>query len=83
MAQLQRPEIACMNGKLVQWDQVVLHAGSEAIIRGLNVLEGVEAFRRYLPAEVSVFMRLSCVSTTSESDFESAGLRFNSCRAHQ
>lgn len=44
MAQLQRPEIAYMNGKLVQWDQAVLHVGCEAVIRGLNVFEGVKAY---------------------------------------
>jgi len=44
VAQLQRPEIAYMNGKLVQWDQAVLHVGSEAVIRGLNVFEGVKAY---------------------------------------
>ena len=40
MAQLQRPEIAYMNGRLVQWDQAVLHVGSEAVIRGLTSLRG-------------------------------------------
>ena len=44
MAQLQRPELAYMNGKLVPWDQAVLHVGSEAVIRGLNVFEGVKAY---------------------------------------
>jgi len=44
VAQLQRPEIAYMNGKLVQWDQAVLHVGCEAVIRGLNVFEGVKAY---------------------------------------
>lgn len=44
MAQLQRPEMAYMNGKLVQWDQAVLHVGCEAVIRGLNVFEGVKAY---------------------------------------
>ena len=44
MAQLQRPEIAYMNGRLVQWDQAVLHVGSEAVVRGLNVFEGVKAY---------------------------------------
>jgi branched-chain amino acid aminotransferase len=33
-----------MNGKLVQWDQAVLHVGCEAVIRGLNVFEGVKAY---------------------------------------
>ena len=44
MAQLQRPELAYMNGGLVSWEQAVLHVGCEAVTRGLNVFEGVKAY---------------------------------------
>lgn len=44
MAQLQRPELAYMNGKLVRWEEAVLHVGCEAVTRGLNVFEGVKAY---------------------------------------
>ena len=40
MAQLQRPELAYMNGSLVQWDKAVLHVGCEAVTRGLNLAGG-------------------------------------------
>ncbi|MGB4066509.1 MAG: hypothetical protein WBK08_00625 [Nitrospira sp.] len=42
MAQLQRPEFAYLNGKLVLCDEATLHVGCEASIRGLNVLEGIK-----------------------------------------
>jgi branched-chain amino acid aminotransferase len=44
VAQLQRPELAYMNGSLVQWDKAVLHVGCEAVTRGLNVFEGLKAY---------------------------------------
>jgi branched-chain amino acid aminotransferase len=43
---LQRPEFVHMNGKLRSWDEATLHVGSEAAIRGLNVFEGVKAYRQ-------------------------------------
>ena len=44
MAQLQRPEFAYLNGKLVLWDEATLHVGCEASIRGLNVFEGIKGY---------------------------------------
>jgi branched-chain amino acid aminotransferase len=44
MAQLQRPDFAYMNGKLIPWDEAVLHVGCEAVTRGLNVFEGIKGY---------------------------------------
>lgn len=44
MAQLQRPTFAYMKGKLIPWDQATLHIGCEAVIRGLNVFEGLKGY---------------------------------------
>jgi branched-chain amino acid aminotransferase len=44
MAQLQRPDFAYMNGKLIPWEDAVLHVGSEAATRGLNVFEGLKGY---------------------------------------
>ncbi len=44
MIKLQRPEFAYMNGKLVPWDDAVLHVGCEAVTRGLNVFEGIKGY---------------------------------------
>jgi len=44
VAQLQRPEFAYLNGKLVPWDEATLHVGCEASFRGLNVFEGINGY---------------------------------------
>ena len=44
MKKLQRPEFAYMKGKLVPWDEAVIHVGSEAILRGVNVFEGIKGY---------------------------------------
>ena len=44
MAKLQRPDFAYMNGKLIPWDDAVLHVGCEAVTRGLNVFEGLKGY---------------------------------------
>ena len=44
MAQLQRPSLSYMRGKLVPWDQSTLHIGCEAATRGLNVFEGLKGY---------------------------------------
>jgi len=44
VAQLQRPALAFMKGKLVPWDEATLHIGCEAAIRGLNVFEGLKGY---------------------------------------
>ena len=41
---LQRPDLAYMNGKLVPWDEAVLHVGTEAVTRGVNVFEGLKGY---------------------------------------
>ena len=41
---LQRPDFAYMNGKLVPWDEAVLHVGTEAVTRGVNVFEGLKGY---------------------------------------
>jgi branched-chain amino acid aminotransferase len=43
---LQKPEFAYMGGRLQPWDDAMLHVGCEAVIRGLNVFEGVKAYRQ-------------------------------------
>lgn len=47
MVQLQKPEFAYMNGRLIPWDQAVLHISTEAINRGLNVYEGLKGYWRH------------------------------------
>jgi branched-chain amino acid aminotransferase len=44
VAQLQRPALSYMNGKLVSWDESTLHIGCEAATRGLNVFEGLKGY---------------------------------------
>ncbi|MBI4003269.1 MAG: aminotransferase class IV [Nitrospira defluvii] len=44
MAKLQKPKFAFMGGKLRPWDEAVLHIGCEAVMRSLNVFEGVKGY---------------------------------------
>ncbi len=44
MAQLQRPAFSYMKGKLVSWDESLLHIGCEAATRGLHVFEGLKGY---------------------------------------
>lgn len=44
MIKLQTPKFVYKNGKLTKWDDAVLHIGSEAITRGLNVFEGIKGY---------------------------------------
>lgn len=44
MAQLQQPKFVYMGGKLRLWHEAALHVGCEAVIRGLNVFEGVKGY---------------------------------------
>src|SRR4030042_130234 len=44
MVKLQKPEYAYMQGKLIPWDDAVLHVGCEAATRGLNVFEGIKGY---------------------------------------
>lgn len=41
---LQRPDLAYMGGKIIPWNEAVLHVGCEAITRGLNVFEGIKGY---------------------------------------
>ncbi len=41
---LQRPAFAYMGGKVIPWDEAVLHVGCEAVTRGLNVFEGIKGY---------------------------------------
>jgi branched-chain amino acid aminotransferase len=41
---LQRPEVVWCRGALRPWDEATLHVGSEAVVRGLNVFEGLKAY---------------------------------------
>ena len=43
---LQKPKYVHMNGRLRLWDEATLHVSCEAAIRGLNVFEGVKAYRQ-------------------------------------
>jgi branched-chain amino acid aminotransferase len=44
MVKLQKPKFVYMDGKLRLWDEATLHVGSEAVLRGLNVFEGVRGY---------------------------------------
>jgi len=44
MVQLQTPKYVYMGGKLRLWEEAMLHVGSEALTRGLNVYEGVKGY---------------------------------------
>lgn len=46
MAKLQRPPYAYMNGRVVDWDDARIHIGSEALIRGISVFEGIKGYWR-------------------------------------
>src|SRR5436309_15071383 len=41
--QLQRPEYLYFGGEVRPWDEAVLHVSTEAVVRGLNVFEGLKA----------------------------------------
>lgn len=44
MVKLQKPAVVYMGGRLRPWDEAVLHIGSEAVTRGLNVFEGIKGY---------------------------------------
>ncbi len=41
---LQKPEWVFFNGAIRPWDEAVFHISSEAVVRGLNVFEGLKGF---------------------------------------
>src|SRR5262245_24944627 len=44
MAKLQRPPFVYMNKRFVAWEDATIHVGSEALIRGISVFEGIKAY---------------------------------------
>jgi branched-chain amino acid aminotransferase len=42
--QLQKPDVAFFAGEVRPWDEAVLHISSEAVLRGLNVFEGLKGY---------------------------------------
>jgi len=44
MVQLQKPPYVFMNGRLTDWDSARIHVGSEALIRGVSVFEGIKGY---------------------------------------
>lgn len=47
MAKLQKPPYVYMNGQITAWDDAKIHVGSEALIRGISVFEGIKGYWRY------------------------------------
>src|SRR5690606_16676388 len=44
MVQLQKPPYVYMNGRITSWDDAKIHVGSEALIRGISVFEGIKGY---------------------------------------
>jgi branched-chain amino acid aminotransferase len=42
--QLQKPDVVFFAGEIRPWDEAVLHISSEAVLRGLNVFEGLKGY---------------------------------------
>jgi branched-chain amino acid aminotransferase len=42
--QLQKPDVVFFAGEIRPWDDAVLHISSEAVLRGLNVFEGLKGY---------------------------------------
>jgi branched-chain amino acid aminotransferase len=42
--QLQRPEWVYFDGQVRPWEEAVFHVSSEAVVRGLNVFEGLKGY---------------------------------------
>jgi branched-chain amino acid aminotransferase len=47
MAPLQKPPYVYMNGHITAWDDAKIHVGSEALIRGISVFEGIKGYWSY------------------------------------
>ena len=41
---LQKPPYVFFGGKLRSWDEANFHISTEAVVRGLNVFEGLKAY---------------------------------------
>jgi branched-chain amino acid aminotransferase len=44
MVQLQKPKYVYARGRIRPWDEAVFHVSSEAVVRGLNVFEGLKGY---------------------------------------
>jgi len=44
MIKLQRPKYVWFGGRIVEWDEARFHVSSEAVVRGLNVFEGLRGY---------------------------------------
>lgn len=44
MIQLQTPKYVYARGRIRAWDEAVFHVSSEAVVRGLNVFEGLKGY---------------------------------------
>jgi branched-chain amino acid aminotransferase len=42
--QLQKPDVVFFAGEIRPWEEAVLHISSEAVLRGLNVFEGLKGY---------------------------------------
>lgn len=47
MAEWQKPPYVFMNGQISAWEDARIHVGSEALIRGISVFEGIKGYWRY------------------------------------
>ena len=44
MVQLQVPKYVYARGRVRPWEEAVFHVSSEAVVRGLNVFEGLKGY---------------------------------------
>lgn len=51
----QPPEFAWQNGRIVPWDQCVLHARSQGAFWGANVFEGIRGYRHERTGQLHLF----------------------------
>ena len=54
MVKLQKPHFVYMNGRIIDWDDAKIHVGSEALIRGISVFEGIKGYWRHDCTEFSL-----------------------------
>jgi branched-chain amino acid aminotransferase len=54
MVALQRPPWVYMGGRLTEWDKATVHVGSEALIRGISVFEGVKGYWKHDGSELAL-----------------------------